>query len=107
MTEAARAVHHPQPRDYVRIAAVLAVLTGFEVGLFYLEASTGDNVPGWLFPVGLLLLSAIKFFLVVAYFMHLRYEKRLLSRFFSIGAVLAVSLYVIVLAILGAITLSG
>jgi len=107
VTETAHAMHHPEPKDYVKIAALLAVLTGFEVGLFYLETSTGDSVPGWLFPLALLLLSAIKFFLVVAYFMHLRYEKRLLSRFFSIGAVLAVSLYLIVLAILGTITLSG
>jgi len=100
-------VHHPEPKDYVRVAAVLAVLTALEVALYYLETGTGENVPGWLFPVALLMLSAIKFFLVVAYFMHLRYEKTLLSRFFSVGATLAIGLYLITLAVLGAVSVFG
>ena len=108
MTEATHDTHHahhPQPRDYVRIAIILAVLTAMEVGLFYLEQATGENVPGWIFPVALILLSALKFFMVVAYFMHLRYEKALLSRFFSVGAIFAFWLYLTTLAALGAVTL--
>ena len=109
MTEAAHDAHHPQPKDYVRIALVLAILTAFEVGLYYMEVGVGEsgNVPRWLFPVALLPLSAIKFFLVVAYFMHLRYERPVLSRFFSIGAVLAMGLYLITLSVLGAVTIFG
>ena len=38
-------------------------------------------------------------------FMHLRFEKRLLSRFFTAGAVLAGALYLITLAALGAVVL--
>lgn len=107
MTEAAHEAHHPEPRDYVRVAIVLAVLTAFEVGLYYMEVGAGENVPRWIFPVALLFLSAIKFFMVVAYFMHLRYEKPLLSRFFSVGGVLAVGLYLITLAALGAVSVFG
>ena len=96
--------HHPQPRQYVMIAVVLAVLTAAEVGLFYLEAGV-EAIGQSLTVPALLILSALKFYLVVAMFMHLRFEKRLLSRFFTAGAVLACALYLITLASLGAIIL--
>ena len=101
---AGAAHHHPQPRQYVSIAIVLAVLTAAEVGLFYLEA--GVDVIGQSLTVpALLILSALKFYLVVAMFMHLRFEKRLLSRFFTSGAILAGALYLITLAALGAVVI--
>jgi cytochrome c oxidase subunit 4 len=96
--------HHPQPRQYVSIAIVLAVLTAAEVGLFYLEAGV-DAIGQSLTVPALLILSAIKFYLVVAMFMHLRFERRLLSRFFTSGAILAGALYLITLAALGAVVL--
>ncbi len=106
MTQAAQ-VHHPTTKDYIRIAVVLGVLTAFEIALFYVEGAVGEDMPGWVFPLALISLSAIKFVMVVAYFMHLRYEKPMLSRVFSIGAVLALSLFLIVLAISGRIAISG
>ncbi len=96
--------HHPQPKQYVTIAIVLAVLTAAEVALFYLEEGVDAIGQGLTVPA-LLILSALKFYLVVAMFMHLRFEKRLLSRFFSAGAVLAGALYLITLAALGAVIL--
>ena len=96
--------HHPQPRQYVSIAIVLAVLTAAEVGLFYLEAGV-DAIGQSLTVPALLILSALKFYLVVAMFMHLRFEKRLLSRFFTSGAILAGALYLITLAALGAVVI--
>ena len=38
-------------------------------------------------------------------FMHLRFEKRLLSRFFTAGAILAGALYLLTLSVLGAVVL--
>ncbi len=96
--------HHPQPRQYVSVAIVLAVLTAAEVGLFYLEDGV-DAVGQTLTVPALLILSALKFYLVVAMFMHLRFEKPLLSRFFTSGAVLAGGLYLITLASMGAVIL--
>ena len=96
--------HHPQPKQYVTIAIVLAVLTAAEVALFYLEAGV-DAIGQSLTVPALLILSALKFYLVVAMFMHLRFEKRLLSRFFTAGAILAGALYLITLASLGAVIL--
>ena len=100
----ADAHRHPEPKDYVRIAIVLAALTAAEVGLFYLEQGV-DSVTQTMTVPGLLILSALKFYLVVAMFMHLRYEKRVLSRFFTTGGVLAGSVYLIMLAALGAVAI--
>ena len=96
--------HHPQPRQYVQIALVLAVLTAAEVALFYLEDGV-EEIGQTLTVPALLILSALKFYLVVAMFMHLRFEKPLLSRFFTSGAVLAGALYLITLPTLGAVIL--
>lgn len=86
------------------IAIVLAVLTAAEVALFYLEVGVEAIGQAMTVPA-LLILSALKFYLVVAMFMHLRFEKRLLSRFFTVGAILAGSLYLITLTALGAVIL--
>lgn len=96
--------HHPTPKQYVSVALVLAVLTALEVALFYLESGV-EAVTQTITVPALLILSALKFYLVVAMFMHLRYERRLLSRFFTSGAVLAGALYLITLSALGAVAL--
>lgn len=84
--------HHPQPADYVKIAIVLAILTALEIAASYIDV-------GPLFLPLLLGLMAIKFFLVAAFFMHLRYDTRLYTRFIATGLILAVSLYAVVLVI--------
>lgn len=84
--------HHPTPRQYVQIAVLLAVLTGIEVGLYYTEPTLGNAVTP-----ALLVLAILKFLLVVGFYMHLRYEKRLLSGFFGAGFVLAALVYAVVL----------
>ncbi len=86
----------PTTKLYIRVALLLAVLTAIEVSLFYLVELTGmtQNMATPL----LLGLAAAKFLIVVGYFMHLKYEKPLLSRTFAIGAVLAGSLYAVVIA---------
>lgn len=96
--------HHPQPKQYVVVALVLAALTILEVALFYLEDGVAAVTQAVTVPA-LLILSALKFYLVVAVFMHLRYERRLLSRFFTSGAILAGALYLITLSALGAVAL--
>lgn len=74
---------HPSDGVYVRVAAILAVVTAVEVGLYYTDVS-GIQLVALL--VGL---AAIKFGMVVAYFMHLRFDARLLRRLFVTGVILA------------------
>src|SRR3989475_10252114 len=64
---------HPNVGTYLRVAAILVILTVLEVGVFYVPAFHVVLVPT------LLALSAVKFALVVLFYMHLRMD----SRFFS------------------------
>ena len=87
---------HPTPQRYVMIAAILVVATAAEVGLYYLE---GD-VPDGLIIAFLLMFAVIKFALVASWYMHLRTDKPIFRRFFVLGIVAAISLYLIVLTTL-------
>jgi cytochrome c oxidase subunit 4 len=97
-------VDHPSPAQYWKIAVVLGVLTAIEVGLYYLNRA---YELGALNAVMLLILAALKFVIVVGWYMHLRFEKSTLSRFFSAGFILAAGLYTIVLTAMGVIAIRG
>lgn len=86
----------PGPAEYVNIGLVLAAITGLEVAVFYV--SSLDAV---LAPI-LIALSASKFLLVVLFFMHLRFDNRLFSTLFTGGFALAMAVFIVVLATLGA-----
>jgi len=86
---------HPGPKQYIFIAIVLAIVTGIEVAIFYIPFLEPILVPA------LLVLSAIKFALVVLWFMHLRFDSRLYRRLFVTGLILALALFAIVLVIFG------
>lgn len=96
--------HHPTPAQYWKIAAFLATLTAVEVALFYIDHALELGVFNSL---ALISLSAIKFMVVVGWFMHVRFEKPIISRFFTAGFVLACSLYLVVLAALGVVAIRG
>ena len=76
---------------YVRIAAILAAITALEVATYYIDL-------GALFLPSLLIMMAVKFYIVVSFFMHLRYESKLFSWVFYAGLFLAMTVYGIVLA---------
>lgn len=101
---AADHAHHPTPAQYWKIAGFLAVVTAVEVALFYIDR---ELELGFLNAAILLTLSAIKFVVVVGWFMHVRYEKPMISRFFTAGFVLACGLYLVVLAALGVVVIRG
>jgi cytochrome c oxidase subunit 4 len=84
---------HPAPRQYVLIAVVLVVITGLEVATSYLEGDVNSN----LIIAALGIMAAVKFFLVAAWYMHLRVDSRLFRRFFLLGLIAAPILYTIVL----------
>ncbi|MDX1449403.1 MAG: cytochrome C oxidase subunit IV family protein [Acidimicrobiia bacterium] len=88
-------VPHPTTGQYVKIAIVLAIVTAVEVALFYIDEAV--DMAGWDGPL-LVILSFFKFVVVIGWFMHLRFEKPLLTRFFAGGFILALALYGIVIA---------
>jgi cytochrome c oxidase subunit IV len=87
---------HPEPRQYVVVAVVLAVVTAMEVALFYV-----DFLPSAVVVASLLVLMALKFALVVLWFMHLRFDSAIYKRLFVAGLALALSVFIIVLVTFG------
>ena len=85
---------HPTDAFYLKVALALALITAIEVVLYYRELPSGNNY-------ALLFLSAIKFVAVVAFFMHLKFDNRILRRLFIAGFVLASVIYVIYMLTLG------
>ena len=84
---------HPGPRQYVLIAIVLVILTGVEVATSYLEGSVNSN----LLIVALFIMAAVKFFLVAAWYMHMKQDSRLFRRLFVSGMMLAAFVYGVVM----------
>jgi len=79
---------HPNDRNYVMIALILAAITAVEIAFYYLE----DTLGAFVIP-GLLIMMVAKFFIVAAWFMHLRFDSNLFTRVFVAGLVLAVGVY--------------
>ncbi len=77
--------------QYIIVAFVLAVITGIEVAVSYLDI-------GPLFLPTLLVLMAIKFITVVRLFMHLKFDSKIFSWMFFSGLLLALGVYVAMLA---------
>jgi len=80
--------HHPQARQYVEIAVVLTILTLFEVGVYYFQPLH------FMLTTVLLVLSSVKFVLVVLFYMHLKFDNRVFSALFTLGLVIAGSLMI-------------
>ena len=78
--------------QYVKLAIALAIVTAIEVALSYMV----DDLGKAFLPL-LLILMLVKFFAVVLFFMHLRFDSKVLTRVFYAGLLLAVAVYVIAL----------
>src|ERR1043166_8101073 len=88
MSEQAGAGAHATTGTYLRIAAILVIITLIEVGVFYVPAFQSVLVPV------LLVLSAVKFTLVVMFYMHLKFDNRFFT--FLFGGPLLLALAVVV-----------
>lgn len=87
---------HPGPREYVKVAIVLAIVTAAEVGLYYVGGLSDTIVV-----VLLMAMMVAKFAGVALYFMHLKFDNPAFSRFFLTGLILAISVFGIVLVTFG------
>jgi len=68
---------------FIQIAMILAVITGVEIVIVYIP------IVRWVVVSALLVLSLVKFMLVIFYFMHLRWDKLFCTVLFFIGLILA------------------
>lgn len=87
---------HPDPIQYVVIGLTLAFITAVEVVLYYIDLNFNLMVTTLLF------LSIIKFMLVVGFFMHLKFDNKVFSVLFFGGLTLAITLFTVAIATLGA-----
>jgi cytochrome c oxidase subunit 4 len=81
---------HKPNSFYIKVAVALAIITGVEVGLYYLDL-------GKLYLPILLVLMVIKFTTVVSLFMHLRFDNKIFSYLFYTGLFLAIFVYTVAL----------
>jgi cytochrome c oxidase subunit IV len=70
--------HHPTAATYFKVGTFLTVITIAEVGAYYWPALVATRI----FVPLLLILSAVKFFTVVAFYMHLKYDHKLFRSLF-------------------------
>ena len=96
-----KAAEHPHPTaaTYLRVAAVLVMLTVVEVGVFYVPA-----FHPLLAPV-LLTLSAVKFAIVVMFYMHLKMDNRFFTFLFGGPLLLASGVMLGLLFLFGVLTI--
>jgi cytochrome c oxidase subunit 4 len=85
---------HPTELTYIKVGAALFFITLAEV-LTYTFSVRGVVLAALLLPM-----MALKFGIVAAYFMHLRFDSRLFTRVFVTGIILAIAVYIIVLTTL-------
>jgi caa(3)-type oxidase subunit IV len=90
----AHAEHHPGVIEYAQIGLVLFIITCIEVAAYYVGLSHNTLV------AMLLIMSAVKFTLVVLWFMHLRFDSRVFTVMFLIGLLTALTVFTVVLAAL-------
>jgi len=91
---------HATVRTYIQVAIALAIITGVEVATLYVP-----GIPNSVLVVSLLLMSAVKFYLVVGFFMHLKYDHPIMRALFVGPLVIAVAIILAVLALFSALLL--
>ena len=79
---------------FVNLGLILAAVTGIELVLVYLP------FPTYVIFTSLILLSLFKFLGVVAWFMHLIYDKLILTIAFGTGLIIAAGTYTALLFLL-------
>jgi cytochrome c oxidase subunit IV len=72
-------VPHPTAGTYVKVGVILTVITMLEVWAYYIPSLVASPF----FVPLLLIMSAMKFVIVVLFYMHLRYDHRLFRALFT------------------------
>jgi mono/diheme cytochrome c family protein/heme/copper-type cytochrome/quinol oxidase subunit 4 len=88
---------HPTFKQYVTIAIILFVITAIEFLIIVPEGLRGSKVV----IAPLVALSALKFAIVIMFYMHLKFDNRLLGSVFITGLALAFAAGAAVLALFG------
>lgn len=77
--------HHPTGNQYLKIAVILTVITIIEVWAYYIPSLVASP----LFNPALIAMSAAKFVIVVAFYMHLKFDSKLFRLLFTGSMIVA------------------
>ncbi len=91
---------HATVKTYIQVAVALAIITGVEVATLYVP-----GIPNPVLVISLLAMSAVKFYLVVGFFMHLKYDHRIMRALFVGPLVIAIAIILAVMALFSAFLL--
>ena len=83
---------HPTTLTFVKVAIILAVITALETSTYWWveDAHTVAMIT-------LFVCMAIKFVMILLWFMHLKWDSALFSLMFYIGVGLAIAVYIVAL----------
>ena len=88
---------HPNWGTYKWVALILSVITVIEVWIYYVPAFVASR----LFVPVLLTMSAIKFAIVVMFYMHLKYDHKLFRALFTGPLAIAIVTMIVLLFLFG------
>ena len=88
---------HPTWSTYWKVALILTLITAVEVWVYYIPSFVASRA----FVPTLLLLSVVKFAIVVLFYMHLRYDNRLFRAVFTGPLIIAMTTIVALLFLFG------
>lgn len=71
--------HHPTAGTYWKVGIILTIITVWEVWAYYIPSLVASRI----FIPMLLILSAVKFAIVVMFYMHLKYDHKLFRALFT------------------------
>jgi cytochrome c oxidase subunit IV len=84
---------HPNGATYLKIFVILTLITIVEVWAYYIPALVASP----LFNPSLIVMSAVKFAIVVLFYMHLKYDHKLFKALFSGPLIIAMATIVALL----------
>ncbi len=91
--------HHPSDKNYWVVGAILGIITLAEVSTYFIADPPYDHELAPLLIGSLIIMMVLKFAIIGAYFMHLKFDNKLFRNLFVTGLVLAVSVYLVVMAV--------
>jgi cytochrome c oxidase subunit IV len=90
---------HPSAWTYIKVGIILTLITVVEVWAYYVPSFVASRA----FVPALLIMSAAKFIIVVAFYMHLKYDHKLFRALFSGPLAIAVVTIIALLILFGQI----
>jgi cytochrome c oxidase subunit 4 len=87
---------HPTWKEYKWVALILTLITVVEVWVYYTPFSKSA-----LFVPALLIMSAVKFAIVVLFYMHLKYDHKLFKALFTGPLMIAMATLISLLFLFG------